>query len=216
MAVIEEALLFPEHIYFNNIPENSGKGKRRYQSTKKKRQSELMERSRSLLVTIKAKTKSISQILPLSQRSRSLVLSRKSMEQEPPNVPTQQKQSFMKDELRIFVKTKKTASDLQFENSDWYKNYVNFKTVYDNIKEKIDKGGEGSLNDEERNWYKKYMIFRQRYFEIMNRWQRKNKKMSKEQFFELINKEKSDDKCPPVPVVYPTPDCASVCECVNE
>lgn len=140
-------------------------------------------------------------------------MDRKSVEQEQVNFLAQQKQALLKEEMRIFAKTKKTASDLQFENSDWYQNYINFRTVYDRIKEKIDNDGKTSLNAEEGNWYEKYMKFKQRYFEIMNRRQHQSKKLSQEQFFELFSSEKPENKCPPIPVVYPTPDCASICEC---
>lgn len=95
---------------------------------------------------------------------------------------------------------------------------MNFKDVYDNIKYKIDKTGEESLNEEEKHWYQKYMNFKSRYWEIMNSRKYKNKKISKEQFFQLLSLKEFESKCPPVQVIYASSESGSPCneEVINE
>lgn len=59
-------------------------------------------------------------------------------------------------EAKIFAKTKKTISDLRFEESEWYKKYLTFKENFIKITEKVSKTGENSLAEEEKEWYNYY------------------------------------------------------------
>lgn len=55
-------------------------------------------------------------------------------------------------ESKIFAKTKKTITDLRFEDSDWYQKFLVFRTNFSNITDTVNKNGENSLNEEEKVW----------------------------------------------------------------
>ncbi|XP_057672208.1 uncharacterized protein LOC130903867 [Diorhabda carinulata] len=108
-------------------------------------------------------------------------------------------------EAKIFAKSKKTMSDLKFEDSSWYQNYVKFKTRYDEVKEKITMIGEHSLCQEDREWIEKFREFKEKYTKIMeNRATAKNKNIWEYELFELYNSEKYMQGNSPVSVFYPT------------
>ncbi|KAG5872104.1 hypothetical protein JTB14_031046 [Gonioctena quinquepunctata] len=122
----------------------------------------------------------------------------------PKKTKTKQGKERMKElELKIFAKSKKTVSDLKFEESDWYQSYVEFKKVYEDISAKVERGGEDLLQPGEKEWYGKYLEFKGKYTEILDHRKHKEKNLEEFKLFELYNSEEYKNSCPPIPVFYP-------------
>nr|CAH7715270.1 unnamed protein product [Callosobruchus chinensis] len=160
------ALFYREHVYFNDINKDYGKGKSRVEKPKRRVQVDVEE------------------------------------------MIDEKRESFDRDkmkelELRIFAKTQKTVSDLKFADSTWYQNYLKFREKYQSIKEKMDKGGSGSLEEEEREWLEKYKEFKVRYEKVMNRKKRCQMKLDRaSHIFELFHSHSYRVACPGIPVFY--------------
>ncbi|KAJ8953562.1 hypothetical protein NQ318_002982 [Aromia moschata] len=163
-----EALLLPEHIYFNNIGEERGKGRIRSEPSKTKLSRTPSEKSESEHYSLHKKDAEYLKAL----------------------------------ELRIFGKCLKTADDLRFEDSEWYKEYVNFKKVYEDHMGKIKANGFDSLTKDEKNWYQKYAEFKNRYFEIMDARRHNKRRLSAYKLFELFHSKEFKASSVPVPVFY--------------
>ncbi|KAK9885409.1 hypothetical protein WA026_010905 [Henosepilachna vigintioctopunctata] len=72
-------------------------------------------------------------------------------------------------EKRVFRKSTKLNEDYDFENSEWYQNYVNFKKKQQIIMGKVRKGQRHKLTDEEMKWCVKYSEFKDRYNKMFNK-----------------------------------------------
>ncbi|EFA08162.1 hypothetical protein TcasGA2_TC005783 [Tribolium castaneum] len=59
-------------------------------------------------------------------------------------------------ERQVFAKSTKTKSDIDFEDSDWFRDYQKNKEMKQTVFEKISTLGVSSLTDDEKAWYKKY------------------------------------------------------------
>lgn len=117
MAQDNECLLLAEHVFFNNISPEAGKGRPRSKKITNKATSTPIERKKT----------SIREPKYSSTLDRSL-------------------------EMKIFAKTKKTISDLRFEETEWYQKYLTFKEHFQEITEKVKSLGESSLSDDEKQW----------------------------------------------------------------
>ncbi|XP_028141574.1 uncharacterized protein LOC114335519 [Diabrotica virgifera virgifera] len=117
----------------------------------------------------------------------------------------QRKMSLQKLEDRIFAKSKKTPSDLKFEESQWYQNYIRFRNVYDNILEKMSRLGQEGLSQEELDWLEKYRHFREKYLNFMKHKETpREKSLSQFNLFELYNDIMQNSEQNFVSVFYPT------------
>ncbi|KAL3272782.1 hypothetical protein HHI36_014242 [Cryptolaemus montrouzieri] len=72
-----------------------------------------------------------------------------------------------KMEKRVFKESNKLKRDFDFEHSEWYRNYINFKKKQQIIMGKVKRGLRSQLNDEEFEWYIKYEEFKERYNKLM-------------------------------------------------
>ncbi|XP_050297716.1 uncharacterized protein LOC126737062 isoform X2 [Anthonomus grandis grandis] len=129
-------------------------------------------------------------------------------------------------EKELFAKTKKTPSNLEFEKSDWYMEYVTYCDTYGEILKKVKTLGENALDAEQFDWYKKYKNFEKNYMQnIRNRKSKgkKSKLLTEDsiKLFDQIHSWKSTDR--PIPVFYPHTqddlsdgDCSSACECEDQ
>nr|XP_023019859.1 uncharacterized protein LOC111508545 [Leptinotarsa decemlineata] len=133
-------------------------------------------------------------------------LKKVSKQEKPPTRPQEElvTDKIKKLELKIFAKTKKTVSDLKFEESEWYQKYLDFKKKFEEIMGKVETDGEYSLDPSEKEWYEKYLDFRMKYLEIVEHRKNKLKNLSDYKLFELYNSDEFRNSCPPIPVFYPT------------
>ncbi|CAG9854498.1 unnamed protein product [Phyllotreta striolata] len=153
-----DALLLPEHPFYNDISPRLGKGVLRIQ------------KATQSLVDVPS------------------VRSLKPMNQETLN----------KLEIKIFAKTKKTISNLKFENSRWYQNWMTFKHTYETVERRIKNFGIESLSHMEKQWLAKYEEFKKRYSAIMEA--RHSQKLKTEADCKLYELYQTEEFLPPVTV----------------
>lgn len=72
-------------------------------------------------------------------------------------------------EARAFKKNEKLKEDYNFEDSQWYQNYINFKKKQQVIMSKVRRGLKSQLTDEEFEWCLKYEEFKERYHKLLQR-----------------------------------------------
>ncbi|CAH1174287.1 unnamed protein product [Phaedon cochleariae] len=138
------------------------------------------------------------------QKQREQLVDRVKEKSEKAAIDDVNKEKLRELEMKIFAKTKKTVSDLKFEQSDWYQQYQNFKRIYNEMQEIVKETGEESLNDSQKEWFRKYEEFKKKYLEIMAGRKHKEKNLSEYKLFELFNSDEYQNSCPPVSVFYPT------------
>ncbi|CAH1966377.1 unnamed protein product [Acanthoscelides obtectus] len=161
------ALLYREHVYFNGIGKDCGKGKFRVKKPKRKSHQETEVGGEDT--------------------------------QKPLGMDK------MKElELRIFAKTKKTVSDLKFDDSTWYQNYMNFREKFSDIKERITTQGESALEEHEKKWYERYLNFKATHEKMMKTRKRSTSMKSGRvnRMFELFHGSQYRSTCPGIPVIY--------------
>jgi hypothetical protein len=102
-------------------------------------------------------------------------------------------------ENEVFAKSTKTPSEINFEDSDWFREFQNFTETRKTVLHKIATEGVTSLTPEEKAWYRQYL----KSVKLLER--KKHKKLVKinadllKQYFE----EQLKDTCPPTSVFYP-------------
>ncbi|XP_045475898.1 uncharacterized protein LOC123681698 [Harmonia axyridis] len=72
-------------------------------------------------------------------------------------------------EERAFKKTEKLAEEYNFDDSEWYQNYISFKKKQQIIMSKVRRGLRSQLTDEEFEWCLKYEEFKERYAKLLQR-----------------------------------------------
>ncbi|XP_044758842.1 uncharacterized protein LOC123316710 [Coccinella septempunctata] len=106
-------------------------------------------------------------------------------------------------EQRVFKKSEKLAEDYNFDDSEWYRNYINFKQKQQIIMSKVRRGMKSRLTDEEFDWCLKYDEFKERYHKLLQRRKVKlNDPVDLSMFHTLYSDEYNSSK--PEFVMYPS------------
>ncbi|KAF7265044.1 hypothetical protein GWI33_021664, partial [Rhynchophorus ferrugineus] len=167
-----ESLLIPEHIFYQCINQESGKGRLKQTPTAKKQSS---------TNTIKS--------------------SKKSDDAE----PQLKYRDYRQVEKEIFMKSKKTPSNLCLEDSDWFKEYLNYKNTYGSIYCKAMKKGPHTLNNEEVDWFNKYKNFEEKYLQVLKKFKKKERQqVPNVKIFEVIHPPQYKSNITPTAVFYPS------------
>ncbi|CAG9774008.1 unnamed protein product [Ceutorhynchus assimilis] len=105
-----------------------------------------------------------------------------------------------------FEKSKKTPSDLDFNESSWYKDYVEYCDKFEDIVHKARTNGETTLKEEEYQWYKNYKEFEKKYNLLLkeHKFPLTKKLQANTDLFQLIHSEEYKKANTPIKVIYPT------------
>ncbi|XP_030758695.1 uncharacterized protein LOC115884295 isoform X2 [Sitophilus oryzae] len=171
----DESLLIPEHAFYSCLGKDLGKGRSREKQIIKKKSS---------------------------TTSKDSLTSSKKSEQSTTDVKYKDIREL---EQQIFAKSQKTPLEINWEDSEWYQEYKEYKLKYLPVYCKVLKSGKSSLSAEELEWYDKYKQFEERYEKVMNDFKNKEKREGgpyKSKLFEIIHSQSYKNENKPISVFY--------------
>ncbi|RZC38269.1 hypothetical protein BDFB_007802 [Asbolus verrucosus] len=102
-------------------------------------------------------------------------------------------------EKQIFAKSTKTASEIDFEDSDWFKDFQRFTEMYKTVTSKFGSSGAFALNEAEKKWYKAYL----KSTKILEGKNSNKLKITRKDPLKVYLNEELKNTCPPTSVFYP-------------
>ncbi|XP_044252999.1 radial spoke head 1 homolog [Tribolium madens] len=120
----------------------------------------------------------------------------KNEEEEEEEITEEEKPDLKELERQVFAKSTKTKSDIDFEDSDWFKNYQKSTELRKIVLEKLSTLGVSSLTDEEKTWFKEY------YTSAKILEERKKPKKINHDLLKQHFDEESKNTCPPSCIFY--------------